>query len=162
MSIAIRHFVSGIRNAPRKDEIKQPQAMHELFWPEIIRIEQAREVSGANTGISIAAGYEAEDRAIRHWTSRKERPDYRGKRDSRSLYRSNDWRGGGNWGRRGTSAQRGGYTAAGNLHWRQIQLWIQIQPELRKMIEPCSECGMRSKKGRFCAGTWPHGSHCHQ
>ena len=58
MSMAIHHFVSGLRDAPTKDAIRQQQALHEISWPEVIRLAQAREVGGAIPGMSAVAGYD--------------------------------------------------------------------------------------------------------
>ena len=56
MSMAIHHFVSGLRDAPTKDVIRQQQALHEISWPEVIRLAQAREVGGATPGMSAVGG----------------------------------------------------------------------------------------------------------
>ena len=40
LSIAIQDIVTGLRDATSKDAIRQQQALHELSWPEVIKMAQ--------------------------------------------------------------------------------------------------------------------------
>ena len=75
MSMAIDHFVTGLRDATTKDGIRQQQALHEIYWPEVIRLAQAREVGGATPGMSAVAGNDPEESARSDTSRMADRPN---------------------------------------------------------------------------------------
>ena len=105
--------------------------------------------------MSVAAGYEPEDRSGRDWTRRNERPDHRGKRYSQSPYRPNDWRGRGNWGRGGASAQRAGFQQRGNSPGGRSNYGSKFNPNGARWRSPTPNPAGDRRRGDFGRGNGP-------